>query len=217
MNWTDPSDGEFTDDAAIVVPADSSPFSGQRRTRVILMSLVTGGGLCLIVIMRLLSGGPAAATAEFNAEQEISGYLSPADPVVVTMPPTSNDDPLRILARSSGPKIRVPLAALKGNPFVLPGRLIDAPIMMSQSRIDEARDARVTEMRSRISEMRVSMVLRGRHSVAVVGDISLPLQKNVELDERTTLQLLSLDGSGVLVQAIDSELDVSVEVELPRP
>jgi hypothetical protein len=217
MNWTDPSDGESIDDDAIVVPDDSSPFSGQRRTRVILMSLVTGGGLCLIVVMRLLSGGPAAATAEFNAEQEISGYLSPADPIVVTMSPIGTDDPLRILARSNGPKVRVPLAALKGNPFVLPGRLIDAPIMMSQSRINEARDARITEMRSRISEMRVSMVLRGRHSVAVVGDISLPLQKNVELDERTTLQLLSLDGSGVLVQATDSELDVSVEVELPRP
>jgi hypothetical protein len=51
----------------------------------------------------------------------------------------------------------------------------------------------------------------------VVGDISLPLNKDVELDERTKLRLLSVDGPGVLVQATDSELDVSVEVELPRP
>ena len=217
MNWIDPLDADTVDDDVFVASPDSTPFSGQHRTRVILMGLVTGGGLCLIVVMRLLSGGPAAATAEFNAEHEITAYLDPAETQSDGQVLLAHEDPLRILARSNGPKLRVPLEALKGNPFVLPGRLIDAPIMMSQSRIDEAREARVSQMRSQVSEMRVSMVLRGRHSVAVVGDISLPLNKDVELDERTKLRLLSVDGPGVLVQATDSELDVSVEVELPRP
>jgi hypothetical protein len=182
-----------------------------------LMTVVAGGGLCLIVIMRMLSGGPTAANADFDAAQKISAYLSPASSQATGDPPPSNDDPLRVLAQSNGPKLHVPLEALRGNPFVLPGRLLDAPIMMSQSRIDEAREARIAQMQAQLSDMRVSMVLRGRHSVAVVGDISLPLHEDVDLDERTQLRLLSLDGPGVLVQATDSELDVSVEVELPRP
>ena len=217
MNWIDSTEIERVGDEEVITSPDAAPFSGQRRTRMVLMGLVAGGGLCLIVIMRLLSGGPAAATAEFNAEEEIVAYLNPAVPSLSNNVQLDDDDPLSVLAHSNNPKLRVPLEALKGNPFVLPGRLIDAPIMMSQSRIDEAREARITQMHSQISEMRVSMVLRGRHSVSVVGGISLPLHKDVELDERTHLRLLSLDGPGVLVQATDSELDASVEVELPRP
>lgn len=217
MNWTDPIQSEpIAEDPTVATP-NMTPFSGQRRTRMMLMGLVTGGGLCLIVFMRLLSGGPAKATAEFTAEQEISAYLNPAASETNGNLQLADDDPLRLLAQSNGPKLLVPYEALKGNPFVLPGRLIDAPIMMSQSRVDEAREARSAQMQSQLAEMRVSMVLRGRHSVAVVGNISLPLHKDVEFDERTQLRLLSLDGPGVLVQATDSELDVSVEVELPRP
>jgi hypothetical protein len=89
--------------------------------------------------------------------------------------------------------------------------------VMSASRIDEARETRIEEMRSQVEDMRVSMVLRGRHSVAVVGSMSLPLNSDVDFDERTQIRLISLDGRGVVVRATDTELGASVDIELPRP
>lgn len=217
MNWTDPLNTPSEEDEFIAATETATPFAGHTRKRVMLMSLVAGGGLCLIVVMRMLSGGPTTANAGFEAEQEISAYLTPSQDQASTPTQLDHDDPLRVLAQSNEPKLRVPLHALKGNPFVLPGRLMDAPIVMSESRIDEAREARIEQMRAQVAEMRVSMVLRGRHSVAVVGNISLPLDTDVDLDERTQLRLVSLDAGGLVVRATDVKLDASVDIELPRP
>ena len=217
MNWTDPLNTPSEEHEFIAETETATPFAGHTRKRVMLMSLVAGGGLCLIVVMRMLSGGPATANASFEAEREISAYLTPSQTQASTPTQLDHDDPLRVLAQSNGPKMRVPLNALKGNPFVLPGRLMDAPIVMSESRIDEAREARIEQMRAQVAEMRVSMVLRGRHSVAVVGNISLPLDTDVDLDERTQLRLVSLDAGGLVVRATDVKLDASVDIELPRP
>jgi hypothetical protein len=216
MNWTEPIDTP-NDEQVFVVTESTTPFAGQRRKRVLLMTLVAGGGLCLIVAMRMLSGGPTTANAGFEAEKEISGYLIPHQTQNETSTQPNQDDPLHVLAQSNGPKMRVPLHALKGNPFIVPGRLMDAPIVMSASRIDEARETRIEEMRSQVEDMRVSMVLRGRHSVAVVGSMSLPLNSDVDFDERTQIRLISLDGRGVVVRATDTELGASVDIELPRP
>lgn len=216
MNWIDPLNTP-DDQHDFIVTDSTTPFAGHRRKRVMLMSLVAGGGLCLIVVMRMLSGGPSTASAGFEAEREISAYLTPNQDQHGSAPQPDHTDPLHVLAQSNGPKLRVPLRALKGNPFVLPGRLLDAPIVMSASRIHEARDARIEQMRAQVQDMRVSMVLRGRHSVAVVGNMSLPLSTDVEFDERTMLRLISLDGPSVVVRATDAELGATVDIELPRP
>jgi len=72
-------------------------------------------------------------------------------------------------------------------------------------------------MKLRIAAMRVAMVLQGRHSVAMIDDISLPINREVELDTRMHLMLTDITASTITVRAIDPTIQVSVDVVLDRP
>ncbi|MDP7070832.1 MAG: hypothetical protein QF561_05740 [Phycisphaerales bacterium] len=196
------------------VESVQTPFSRHRRTRVLVMSLVVGGGLAMIAAMRMLSGGPAQTAASTEAQVAISAYLSPPKD---TADLASSQDPLRVLRQFQSPIERVPYESLRGNPFILPDGATVVPVARSQTSIDDARNARAFQMREEIGSMRVSMVLQGRSSLAVVGGITLPLEKAVEYDAQTTLVLKAVTSGGVVVEATDTALSLTVAVDLPRP
>ncbi len=215
MNWSDASAPSVPEATSQIDEQSSAcqPFSQQRRMRLLVLSLVIGGGLLMIVGMQLITGGPASAVAASDAESTISAYLAPDDSIAHV----AKDDPLAVLSRFGTPQMSVPLSNLRHNPFLLPGSAAGGPTPLPRITVDQARTAREAELRSRVAHMRVSMVLQGRHSVAVVGDLSLPFGTPVELDQRTHLRLVSIDRRGITVEASDPSIDVSTLIQLDRP
>ncbi len=213
MTWAEANESGGLATAANI-PTSQTPFSQHRQTRIVIMVLVMGGGLAMIAAMRMLSGGPAQTTAGTDAQIAISAYLAPATDEQAD---ATVADPLQVLAEFNTPIARVPFDALRTNPFILPGGTMAIPAARSQTSIEDARNARAFQMREEIGDMRVSMVLQGRSSLAVVGGITLPLEKPVEYDSQTTLCLKAVSSAGVVVEATDTTLKLTVTVDLPRP
>ena len=218
MNWLQPTDAlanqkSFDSDPSKSEKGSVLPFSTQRRMRLWVLTMVVGGGLILVICMRFLTGGPQAALASTEDSQAISQYLNP----FTNAASSSTNDPLAILARFDSKPVRIPLDSLRSNPFVLPGSFVSGPSSLPLAAADQARTSRGEEMKLRIAAMRVAMVLQGRHSVAMIDDISLPINREVELDTRMHLMLTDITASTITVRAIDPTIQVSVDVVLDRP
>jgi len=197
-------------------PADSTtPFAAQRRRRMLVLALVIGGGCLTIVGMRLHSGGPTAAIADDGASNAISAYLAPPSAEQKVSPPPT--DPLSILARCAQPPNHIPVESLKSNPFLLPGGLSALPVVTSRTSQEDLREARRIHMQQQLESMRVSLVLQGRHSVAVVGNVTLPLDHTIEYDADLHLTLLAIAPQSVRVEASDPLSEATIQVDLPRP
>ena len=213
MNWAD-----LSDTAGAVEPAEqprpTTPFSKQRRKRVAVMAMLIGGGLMMIVGMRFLSGGPTTAPADTGAAVEISSYLAPAPDGDA---PDPKSDPLAVLAGfGTGPQ-SMSHATLDRNPFLIPGSSIESPMPLSPVNADHRRDERVAALQAAVEVLRVSVVLQGRRSMAVVGGVNLPIDTPVEFDTDLTLTLVSVDAAGITVEATDPILGISTPVQLSRP
>ncbi len=216
MTWAEANEsGGLASERGTATP--QTPFAQQRRTRIVIMALVIGGGLAMIAAMRVLSGGPSQTAANSDAQVAISAFLAPATGDRLTDSGSAASDPLKVLAEFNTPIARVPFDSLRANPFILPGGAMAIPVARSQTSIDDARNARAFQMREELAAMRVSMVLQGRSSLAVVGGITLPLEKPVEYDSQTTLCLKSVSSAGVIVEATDTALSLTIAVDLPRP
>lgn len=212
MNWADQYD--TGDESADVFQPSATPFSQQRRNRFVVLTLLIGGGLLTFVGMWTLSGGPASASAGTDAEVAISRYLAPAPAGENT---SSAEDPLAVLASFGAPSTSVPVEALRSNPFLIPGRNAGLPIQLAPASMDQARDDRMIQMQMTVEAMRVSMVLQGRSSLAIVGGVSLSIDKPVEYEPDLVLQLVEVNERGITVTATDPLLDASIEVRLSRP
>jgi hypothetical protein len=212
MNWTDQYDtgGESTD----VFQPSATPFSQQRRKRFVVLSLLLGGGFIAIIGMRTISDGPASANAGTDAEVAISRYLAPAPTAEET---SGAEDPLAVLASFGAPATSVAVEELRSNPFMIPGRNSGMPIQLAPVRMDQDRNDRMTQMLMTVEAMRVSMVLEGRHSVAIVGGVSLSIDKPVEYEPDLVLQLVAINKRGIMVTAPDPLLEASIEIRLSRP
>jgi hypothetical protein len=212
MTWNDISDADG--ESADVFQPSATPFSQQRRKRLVVLALLVGGGLLAIVGMRVVSGGPTAANADTAAEVAISRYLAPP---AEDAEPSAGEDPLAVLAGFGAPPASIPVDSLRSNPFVLPGSNADTPLNLAPANLDHARSARMTEMQMTVEAMRVSMVLEGRHSVAIVGGTRLPMHKPVEYDADLILELSDVNARGLVVTATDPELGATIDVRLSRP
>ena len=212
MNWIDQSDtnGESPD----VFRPTETPFSQQRRKRFVVLTLLLGGGLVAIVGMRTISSGPASANAGTDAEVAISRYLAPTPAGVET---SRAEDPLAVLASFGAPATSVAVEKLRSNPFMIPGRNTGMPIQFAPASMDQARDERIIQMQMTVEAMRVSMVLQGRRSVAIVGGVSLSIDKPVEYEPDLVLQLVGVNERGIMVTATDPGLDATINVRLSRP
>ena len=83
--------------------------------------------------------------------------------------------------------------------------------------MDQARDDRMIQMQMTVEAMRVSMVLQGRSSLAIVGGVSLSMDKPVEYEPDLVLQLVEVNERGIMVTATDPLLHASIDVRLSRP
>lgn len=221
MTWADTSDmagGAPTDEALELTQectVEAAVFEGHARRRMALLATVFGGGLTVIVLMRLVFGGPTEVQADPVDEEIVAKFLEPAESGASPM--ISTFGLVSIFGQGSATEQHVPWSRVKGNPFILPGAESTAATPMPTQTVNSVKRAREAQLREQVEAMRVSMVLRGRHTVAVVGDISLPLAEVVELDPQTRITLVRIDGSGVHVRLDDPVLDVRVEVALSRP
>ncbi len=217
MTWSDVerTGGVNAQDDMFEPTTQATPFAAQRRRRLFIMALVLGGGCLTIVGMRLYSGGPTTAVAADDAVETISAYLAPDQERLAADIPV--DDPLVVLARCAEPPDHVPVEDLKSNPFLLPGGLSALPTVPSHTSQENLRETRREQMEQQVQAMRVSMVLQGRHSVAVVGDVTLPLEHPIEYQPNLTLTLLSISNGQVRLRATDPLADTSITLDLPRP
>ncbi len=220
MNWTDQLENDHYvghdkgSESADVFRPSATPFSQQRQKRLVVLALLLGGGLLTFVGMWTLSGGPTSANAGTDAEVAISRYLAPAPAGEDT---SGDQDPLAVLASFGAPSTSVPVEELRSNPFMIPGRNSGLPIQLAPASMDQARDDRMIQMQMTVEAMRVSMVLQGRSSLAIVGGVSLSIDKPVEYEPDLVLQLVEVNESGIMVTATDPLLDASIEVRLSRP
>ena len=77
MTWAEANEsGGLASERGTATP--QTPFAQQRRTRIVIMALVIGGGLAMIAAMRVLSGGPSQTAANSDAQVAISAFLAPA-------------------------------------------------------------------------------------------------------------------------------------------
>ncbi len=214
MNWTDLAEAHGDDSPVPSHQPASTPFSKQRRNRIAVMVMLIGGGLMMIVGMRFVSGGPATATADSGAEVEISSYLAPAADGTA---PDPISDPLAVLAGFGSTPPSMNHTTLDRNPFLIPGGTVNVP--MTYSPVDEGQrtEARVAELQAEVEVLRVSVVLQGRRSMAVVGGLNLLIDTPVEFDTDLTLTLVAVDTGGITVEATDPTLGVSTDVHLSRP
>jgi hypothetical protein len=216
VNWTDLSDVTASAEPSVepAVPAAMTPFTKQRRNRIAVMTMLIGGGLMMIVGMRFLSGGPASATADTGAAVEISSYLAPSPDGDAPDPAT---DPLAVLAGFGAGPPSTHHASLDRNPFLIPGSSMESPMPLSPVNADHHRAERLADLQAAVEVLRVSVVLQGRRSMAVVGGVNLPIDTPVEFDTDLTLTLIGVDAAGITVEATDPLLGLSTPVHLPRP
>ena len=195
-------------------PIAESPFSRERKRRITVMSLVIGGGAVIIVGMRFFVGGPATATAQIEAQRTIESYLLPSDSHSNT---DTTSNAIATLSHSDQFRAGHAVRAVHMNPFILPGTLQAVVAETSGHRGPSRQLVREEELQSLVSEMHVSMVLRGRTTMAIIDGHTVRLNEAVELPDNVNLTLMAVNSSGIHVQLADPSMDVTHEAILPKP